>query len=82
MSDATQSVTFTVECSAKLEASMVRSDYGVQGSPVWYQAEDIEYAEFTVDISGVSVRLDALPKDLRDALLESAIEAVDDGEWE
>ena len=76
-----QTVSFTVECDATLQARMVRSDYGVPGSPVWYEPEDVMWADYTVDILGVTVRLDALPMELRDVLLELAEEALDDG-WE
>ncbi len=76
----------TIECSvllnATLTASMVRSDYGVPGSPLWMQPEDIEFADYTVCIAGVEVQLKDLPKVLQNALLEEAVEASEYGEWE
>ena len=61
---------------ALLSARMVRSDYGVSGSPVWYDAEDIDVESF--EINGV----DMMPKEVAakfgkevaDFLLEAAIE--------
>lgn len=79
---ATQQVTFQAECCTNLQADMVRDDYGVPGSHVWYSAENIDYADSTVDIAGVTVRLDELPKELQNALLELACEEIQEGKWE
>ena len=33
-----------IEIEAVVEATMVRNDYGVPGSPVWYEPEDLKLA--------------------------------------
>ena len=33
-----------IEIEATVEATMVRNDYGVPGSPVWYEPEDMKVA--------------------------------------
>lgn len=67
-----------VDCTAR----MVRNNYGVSGSPVWYEPEDIECDE-TVEIEGVRVKLSVLPKELQDIICDRASSAVDDEHgWE
>lgn len=67
-----------VDCTAR----MVRNDYGVSGSPVWYEPEDIECDE-TVEIEGVRVKLSVLPKELQDIICDRASSAADDEHgWE
>jgi len=78
---ATQRVEFDTLVSATLSARMERTDYGVPGSPVWYEPEDIEF-DLTINIAGVDVEIKDLPKVLRDALLEEAINVTESGEWE
>lgn len=64
---------------ASFSARMVRNDYGVPGSPVWYDAEDIEVEVY--DINGV----DMMPKQVEErwgpevaaALDEAAMEVAD-----
>lgn len=79
---ATQRVECSVLLNVQLSAHMERSDYGVPGSPVWYEPTDIEFAEYTVTIAGVDVKIKDLPKVLVDALLDEAIESTEHGEWE
>lgn len=62
-----------VECTAR----MVRNDYGVSGSPVWYEPEDIECDE-TVEIEGVKVKLSVLPERLQALIRDMACDAADD----
>jgi hypothetical protein len=52
------------EFSIMLEANMVRSDYGVSGSPVWYEPEDIEIVWF--EFMGKEFYLKEFPKDFQD----------------
>ena len=82
MSDAQQTVSFQVDVGATIEARMVRGDYGVPGSPVWYDAEDHDFADLVIDIAGVNVAVKALPKELHDAILDIAAEECDDRKWE
>ncbi len=82
MTKSTQSVSFEVDVSANIDARMVRNDYGVPGSPVWYEAEDHDFAYFVIDIAGVNVSIKALPIELRNAILECAIDACDENGWE
>jgi len=78
---ANQSVNFTIDVDASIEARMVLCDYGVDRSPVWWESDDHNYADYTVTIAGVDVEVMCLPKDLRDAILECAIEACDENKW-
>jgi len=77
-------VTTTVDyddISATFSANMTEADYGVPGSPVWWEPEDIILEE--VEILGVCFlgkkELDTLPSKLVEALYEMADEAE---EWE
>lgn len=54
----------------------VRTDYGVPGSPVWDEIEDIEISSLTI----LSIPVD--PKVLPVALQTAIIELSDDLEWE
>lgn len=63
----------------------VRSDYGVPGSPVWYEIEDIDIEEF--EINGVAYTQDAVEKewakDVADELYSLCAEiAGEKDEWE
>jgi hypothetical protein len=59
---------------ATVWADMERNDYGVPGSPTWYEA-DVTSVE--IEINGVKV------KDCPDELYELAAEAaIEKGEWE
>jgi len=69
----TQTVSFTIDIDAALTAKMVRNDYGVPGSPVWYDAEDHDFADLTITIAGVDIAIKDLPPVLRDAILSDAI---------
>jgi hypothetical protein len=51
-------------------------DYGVPGSPVWYEVEDPEVE--SVSILGVDVMFKELPKVLQETILELSYEV----EWE
>lgn len=67
---------------AVFSATLVKDDYGVPGSPVWWEPEDITLEEVTileVTFSGKK-EIDTLP----DKLVEALYEMVDnmDGEWE
>ena len=61
-----------IECVAT--ARMVRSDYGVPGSPVWYEPE-VEGIEFEINGEVVSKVSDEVYEMAHD-------EAVEMGEWE
>ena len=63
----------------------VRNDYGVPGSPVWHEIEDIIIDEFVVN--GTTYTIKSLTKeygaDLADKLHEICAEvAAEKGEWE
>lgn len=61
-----QHVKFTIECEAS----------------VYENREDIyDFADLSVDIAGVKVLLIDLPKELQDAILEVAMENVDERAW-
>lgn len=56
-------------------AEAERSDYGVPGSPVWYEIVDVEVVG--VEIMGVEVDPKVLPDDLISELREMAPEDSD-----
>jgi len=63
----------------------VRSDYGVPGSPVWYEIEDIDIEEF--EINGVAYTPKAVEqkwdKDVADELYAVCADiAAEKDEWE
>ncbi len=64
------------EVEVTFTARMVKTDYGVDRSPVWYEPEDIEID--TLSILGVEVD----PKDLPKALVEAIHELSDEVEFE
>lgn len=57
-------------------ANMERNDYGVPGSPIWYEPQDIEVT--MIEILGVEVAFEALPKELQSEVLAMAAEC----DWE
>lgn len=65
---------------AVFSATLVKDDYGVPGSPVWWSPEDITLEEVTildVTFSGKK-ELDTLPDKLVEALYEMI---TDEEEW-
>lgn len=58
----------TEDVSAKFTAVMVESDYGVPGSPTFYEPEDIEL--IYVEVFGVELPLKDLPEKLEDAIYD------------
>lgn len=66
------------EITVSFTATTVSSDYGVEGSPVFYELEDVEVNNLT--ILGVDVAIESLPKELREEILALAPELVDG--WE
>lgn len=60
------------------EAYMERNDYGVPGSPVWYEPSDVEVV--AVEILGVDVDPKVLPKALVNEMLSYADE-IEAEEW-
>lgn len=51
-------------------------DYGVPGTPVWYEVEDPEVE--VVSILGVNVDFESLPKELQESIMELSQEV----DWE
>lgn len=64
------------EVEVDFEADMERNDYGVPGSPVWYEPLDIEIVNLT--ILGVDVDINKLPSDLQNEIYKLG----DEVEWE
>lgn len=58
------------EIEVTFTARMVKTDYGVERSPIWYEPEDIEID--TLSILGVEVDPKALPKPLIDEIYNLA----------
>lgn len=74
-----------LEVSITATGKAVRSDYGVPGSPVWYEIEEIEIEEF--EINGVAYSEKAVVekwgKDVADELYGVCAEAVaEKDDWE
>lgn len=80
--EARQTVSFQLEVSADLICRMVKDDYGVPGSPVWWSEEDHDWEDEAIDIDGVTVVIKDLPIALRGAIFDSAMEAINSEEWE
>lgn len=57
-------------------------DYGVDGSPVWEEAENVKFGDNVIELFGVEVELSALPNDLRKAILEEAETYAAEEKWE
>jgi len=63
------------EISVTYSGVPVKSDYGVQGSPVWTEMQDVQIEE--VVILGVNVPVNQLPTQLHNELFELSSEV----EW-
>lgn len=57
-------------------ANMTSSDYGVPGSPVWWEPDDVEVV--SVEVLGIEVVFEELPQDLQNEILAMA----DECDWE
>lgn len=64
------------QITAQFNGRAVKADYGVPGSPVWEEVEDIEIQ--SLEILGIEVN----PSDLPNALQTAIIELSDDLTWE
>ncbi len=82
MARVTQTISIEVEVTAQIDATAHKDDYGVPGSPVWWNVEPDEWAESHIDIAGVKVSLSDLPEALRRALWEQCTDATDEWKWE
>lgn len=82
MTYARQTVDFTVECTASIEATGQMNDYGVPRSPRWMEYDPKDWGDYTVDIAGVTVKLVDLPEELRKALWDCAMEEIEEDGWE
>lgn len=81
MKYAQQTVSFTIDCSASIEAKGEITDYGVPGSPRWIEYEPQYWGSSTIEIAGVDVKIVDLPVELGKALWELATEAAEDCDW-
>ena len=72
-----------LEIEACVTARMVRSDYGVDRSPVWHEAEDIDIDTVTVDGDEYTVKeLEGkFGKDMADRIIAAAAAKAVNGEW-
>ena len=76
-----QYVSFDVTVTCRVDCEMERNDYGVSGSPIWYEPDPDTIEVSAIDIEGFSV--DGIPKELLEHLEELAAEtALADGEWQ
>ena len=81
MSEVTQIVNLSLNLSVWLSARSVKDDYGVPNSTFW-TIEDHDWQTYEVEIGGAMFDVRELPEKLQDIILEAAIEAADEGEWE
>jgi hypothetical protein len=56
------------ELNVTFVAQTERSDYGVDGSPVWDEVNPDSIEILTLDILGIEVNPDILPPELQDAI--------------
>ena len=63
------------EIEVSFTANAIKADYGVPGSPVWYEPQDIEINELT--IMGTPVDVSTLP----DAVKSNIFELSHELEW-
>jgi hypothetical protein len=69
--------TVSTDCiTVVFEANLVQTDYGVPGSPVWDEVEDVEID--SLEILGVEVD----PKTLPTALVNAILRLADEAEFE
>lgn len=77
-----QYVTFSLEVTARVDCEMERNDYGVPGSPVWYEPNPDTLEISNIAFEDVNISVDNLPKDVQDLIEEMAAEtALAKGEW-
>jgi hypothetical protein len=82
-----QNVTFETdehEISVWLTGRAVRCDYGVRGSPVWYEIEDIDADQIEVDGEMFTQKTLAAKfgQDKANEIIETAIDRADADAWE
>lgn len=66
------------EIEVSFTAETERTDFGVPGSPVYYDIDMTSLEVLSIEILGCDVKLSTLPKELQDAILGLA----DGLEWE
>lgn len=78
-----QYVSFDVTVTCRVDCEMERNDYGVRGSPVWYEPDLNTIEVSAIAFDEVNISSSAIPKDLLEHIEEIAAEkAMDNGEWE
>lgn len=82
-----QTITFETdehEISVWLTGRAERSDYGVRGSPVWDEIEDIEPAQIEVDGETFTEKslIERFGQDKANDMIETAIDRADADAWE
>lgn len=81
-----QTITFETdehEISVWLTGRAVRCDYGVCGSPVWYEIEDIDVDQIEVDGEVFTKKMLAAKfgQDKANEMIEAAIDRADADAW-
>lgn len=78
----TKYVNFQIEVTARVDATMERNDYGVDGSPVWYEPNPDSLEVSGIEIEGVEISLASVGETLYDLVEDIAAEtALMEGEW-
>ena len=80
MASKTAEIIITVQ--ARVDAKMVRNHYGVPGSPVWYEPENM-VLDPRIEIEGIEIDIDSLPDKLQNLIQEMCFSDVgDEHGWE
>lgn len=76
---ALQTVTAEIEVTATIEG---RGEWDEDSRGRFYAYDPVDWADLTIDIAGVTVKLSELPKTLKDSLWDCFMEEIEDGKWE
>lgn len=76
---ALQTVTAEIEVTATIQG---RGEWDEDWQGRFYAYEPVDWADLTVDIAGVTVKLSELPAALKNALWDCLMEEIEDGKWE
>lgn len=82
MKRVTQTISIDIPVTARIDAIARKDDYGVPGSPVWWDIEPKDWSDVSIEICGVKVPVKSLPVELRSAIWEAVCDDADEWKWE